>query len=134
VDEEDARSQSALQAQGSQGGRSASPAQDQGSCGLGAAFWLTVGLVICQLFLMNSLFGSNISPRPIEEQKIIDDLRLIVNVGSLVLAIGLAAVSALLVKRNWPVARVVIGVIVIALIWYLILIGTCVNAPIGEVI
>jgi hypothetical protein len=123
VDEEDARSQSALQAQGIQGGGAAPPGQGRFPSSVVALLILIfiVGLLLVLLTdLMFALRGDSWI------------VVLLANVGSLIVFVGLVVAAGRLLKRQWPVGKVMATVLLAALVWYLIVAGICFN-PIAYV-
>jgi hypothetical protein len=52
-----------------------------------------------------------------------------VNIGSLIVGLGLLIATVQLLGKGWPMGRIVALVFVSALVWYTIVLGTCLYAP-----
>jgi hypothetical protein len=80
-----------------------------------------IGAVVVLLTALNMAFGA--------DSEITEPLMTTVYVSSLVVVLGLLVAGIVLLNRRWPVDRVASLVAAIAVVWYLIVAGTCFLGP-----
>lgn len=92
------------------------------------ALWIVFGFIGLLLVGLTNL-GLALSYFGVNGQDTKNTTIAVVNIGSLFLVVGLLVATVQLLKRSWPVGRVVAVVLVTFLLWYTVVLGTCLYAP-----
>jgi hypothetical protein len=92
------------------------------------ALWIVFGIIGLLLLGLTNL-GLELSYFGLNGQDSKNAAVAVVNIGSLLLLAGLLVATVQLLKRNWPVGRVIAVVLVTFVLWYTVVLGTCLYAP-----
>lgn len=92
------------------------------------ALWIVFGM-LGGFFVALTNLGLSLSSFDPNTQDARSTTLIIVDLGSLLLVVGLLVATVQLLKRDWPVGRVVTVVLATFILWYTVVLGTCIYAP-----